>query len=47
MNIKDYSTKELCEELQKREGVEVDIIDPYIDRQFTVNGPALVFVVVD
>jgi len=43
----DISTKDLVEELSKREGVKVDIADPYKDVDIKVNGPAIVLTVID
>ena len=40
-------TRELVEELKKREGVEAHIAEPYEDLTVTVNGPAVVLVVTD
>lgn len=40
-------TKELVEELSKREGVEKIIAEPYQDVEVKVNGPAVVLVVRD
>ena len=47
MNIKDFKTCELVEELKKREGVETHIAEPYKDLTVDVNGPAIVLVVID
>lgn len=47
MNLKDYPTRELVEELKTREGVEVTIAEPYQDVDVKVNGPAIVLVVID
>lgn len=43
----DIPTKDLVEELSKREGVKVDIADPYKDVDIKVNGPAIVLTVID
>ena len=37
----------LVEELRKRSGVEVTDVDPYEDKVFEINGPAIVLVVID
>ena len=37
----------LVEELKMREGVETTIAEPYEDVTVSVNGPAIVFVVID
>lgn len=41
------STKDLVEELRKREGVEATIVEPHKDNSVIVNGPAVVLVVTD
>lgn len=46
-NIASFSTCELVEELSKREGVKKTIAEPYVDVTVTVNGPAIVFVIID
>lgn len=40
-------TYSLVEELRKRSGVEVTDVDPYEDKVFEINGPAIVLVVID
>lgn len=47
MELKDVKTCELVEELKKREGVEVKIAEPHKDMLVSVNGPAVVLIVVD
>lgn len=47
MNLKDVKTCELVKELARREGVTKTIAEPYEDKTITVNGPAVVLVVVD
>ena len=47
MELKDVKTYELVEELKKREGVEVKIAEPHKDMSVSVNGPAVVLIVVD
>ncbi len=44
---KDFSTKELVEELKKREGVATEIVEPYADFSYTCNGPATVLTIFD
>lgn len=46
-SITSFSTKELVEELQKREGVETSFAKPYEDVSVSVNGPAILLVVTD
>jgi len=45
--ICNYSTKELVEELAKREGVAGKIVDPHEFQEFKVEGPAVILVVID
>lgn len=45
--IKNVSTKELVNELVKREGVEMKYAEPYKDLDVNVNGPAIVLIVID
>ena len=45
--LKDIATKDLVDELKKREGVETAIAEPYQDVTVSVNGPAVVLVVID
>lgn len=40
-------TCELVKELEKREGVERVIIDPYEEKTIKVEGPAIVLIVID
>jgi hypothetical protein len=47
MNLKEASTRDLVEELKTREGVKTDIAEPYADLEVKVNGPAIVFTVID
>ena len=47
MKLKENSTRELVEELKKREGVEAHLAEPYRDLTVNVNGPAVVLVVID
>lgn len=47
MDIKDFKTCELVEELKKREGVKVHLTEPYENFEISVNGPAIVLVVTD
>lgn len=45
--MENYSTKELVEELKRREGVEYKIVEPYQDIEIPINGPAVVLTVID
>ena len=47
MELKDVKTYELVEELKKREGVEVKTAEPHKVMAVSVNGPAVVLIVVD
>lgn len=46
-HLKSYSTKDLVDELKNREGVEVSSIAPYMNANYTVEGPAIVLTVID
>lgn len=46
-NIKDFSTKELHDELIMRGGVETIVLNPYEKKEIKVEGPATVFIVID
>lgn len=46
-SLDNVSTKDLVEELRRREGVEATIAEPYEDVGIKVNGPAIVLVVTD
>lgn len=43
----EFKTCDLVDELRKREGVETHIAEPYQDVTVSVNGPAVVLVVID
>lgn len=47
LNFNGISTKDLVDELSRREGVEKTIAEPYQDVQVKVNGPAIILVVTD
>lgn len=46
-NLEKYRTKELIEELERREGVNRTTVEPYKDTTIKINGPAVVLVVID
>lgn len=46
-DLRDFKTCELVEELGKREGVESHRAEPYEQKEYRVNGPALVLIVID
>lgn len=45
--LEDVATVELVEELAKRKGVSKKIAEPYQDMTVSINGPAIVLVVID
>lgn len=45
--IEKFTTKDLVEELKRREGVKVDYAEPYQDKKISVNGPAVILIVID
>jgi len=45
--LSEFKTCDLVDELRKREGVETHIVEPYQDVTVSVNGPAVVLVVID
>ena len=45
--LSEFKTCDLVDELRKREGVETLIAEPYQDVTVSVNGPAVVLVVID
>lgn len=45
--LSEFKTCDLVDELKKREGVETHIAEPYQDTAISVNGPAVVLVVID
>lgn len=47
IGLENVKTCELVAELTKREGVETHTAEPYQDMTVSVNGPAVVLVVID
>lgn len=47
MDLKQVETCELVQELKKREGVEIKYAEPYQETAFSVNGPAVILIVID
>ena len=45
--LSEFKTCDLVDELRKREGVEEHTAEPYQDMTVSVNGPAVVLVVID
>lgn len=46
-SLTEISTKDLVEELKKREGAEATIVEPYRDDEIVASGPSIVLVVTD
>lgn len=46
-NLKDISTKDLVEELIKRDGVRVKEIEPHKEESISICGSAKVLIVID
>ncbi|HWQ98895.1 MAG TPA: BC1881 family protein [Clostridia bacterium] len=47
MDLSTAKTCELVAELEKREGVTAKYVEPYVDESVSVNGPAVILVVID
>lgn len=48
MELQEYSTEELIEELKERENVEVTELPPYVEHDFgVIGGPATVITVME
>ena len=47
MDMQTVPTCDLVRELSRREGVETHTAEPYQDMEVSVNGPAVVLVVMD
>ena len=47
MKLDNVKTCDLVRELEKREGVKTEIAEPYKEKSITVNGPAIVLIVID
>lgn len=47
IQLRNFRTKELVEELKTREGVETKYAEPYQDFNISVNGPAIILIVTD
>lgn len=45
--LKDFTTKELVEELEGREGVRKTTVAPYEEKTIEINGPTVVLTVID
>lgn len=47
LKLAQVPTKDLVSELQRREGIESTIAEPYQDVEVKASGPAIVLVVMD
>lgn len=47
MDLSKITTRDLVEELKKREGVNAKQVTPYEDYRVEVNGPAVVLLITD
>lgn len=47
MEVENIKTRDLVEELKKRDGVQIEYAEPHRDKTITVDGPACILVVVD
>lgn len=45
--LKQYTTKELLEELKCREGVSTEYAEPHKDKKLSVSGPAEILIITD
>lgn len=45
--LKQFTTKELLEELKNREGVSMEYAEPHHDKKISVNGSAEILIVID
>ncbi len=45
MKLEDYTTYDLVSELEKREGVEKIMVEPYDEEEFSIEGPAIILIV--
>lgn len=46
-DLKDISTRDLVEELSRREGVKTNAVTPYAKLKVEVEGPIIVLIVED
>lgn len=47
MEVENIKTRDLVEELKKRDRVQIEYAEPHRDKTITVDGPACILVVVD
>lgn len=45
--LKSFETRELVEELRKREGVAFEVAEPYEKKKVDIEGPAIMLIVID
>lgn len=45
--LNKLTTKELVEELRRREGVKAIIVDPHTEKEIIVEGPAIILEIID
>ena len=45
--LEKISTKELVEELKEREGVKTEYAEPHQGKKLSVNGPAVILIIID
>ena len=45
--LEKLSTKELVEELKKRDGVKTEYAEPHQEKKLFVNGPAVILIIID
>lgn len=47
MNLEGYTTYDLVSEIEKREGVEKIMVEPYGEEELSIEGSAIVLIVED
>lgn len=47
MTLSQIPTKDLVDELRRRDGVKTTVAQPYEDGEARVNGPAIILVATD
>ena len=45
--LEKISRKGLVEELKEREGVKTEYAEPHQDKKLSVNGPAVILIIID
>lgn len=46
-DLKQYTTKELLDELKCREGISTEYAEPHTDKKININGPAEILIIID